>query len=281
VLRQLVPALLLVVPATTALWAGIEFVQAEEECRARPGSTSPPGSGWYYRVNRVDHRRCWFLVAKNAGTHLARPRHFAGDSTGSARQEQQTGAQPQIASSQIELADDTVSAVRSTVPQAAAPALDAATKYLVPRSVPTITFRHLSPDARTPFGATLNAAGAAEQSSARVGNSSLTLVALAEAAATSSLFVGGGLFVTLLLRRRSQKQAILRRYDPQIAAPSEVSVVRDPPTASSLPSTPPGTADDFSQSLRELRHSLTRAEASIQRRFSERTFSNRSHESAF
>jgi len=209
------PALLLVVPATAALWASTEFVHAAEECRARPGSTAPPGNGWYYRINRTDHRRCWFLGAKNASAHFTRHRHFAGDSTGGIRQEQQESAQPQIASSQIELTDGPLPAARATVPQAATPTLDAATKYLVPRSVPTVTFRKPSPDARTP----LERGEVALQPSAPRGN--FAFVALSEAAATSLLFVGGGLFLTHLLRRRSQKQTALNGGDSQMAARSK------------------------------------------------------------
>jgi hypothetical protein len=272
VLRQMVPALLLVVPATAALWGGVEFVQAAEECKAKPGSTAPPGSGWYYRINRVDHRHCWFLGTKNTNAHLEGHRQFAADSTGGARQEHQAGAEPQIVPSQIETTDEVPPAVSAPVPQAPAPTLDAAAKYLVPRSVPTVTFRALSPDGRTPFEPKNNASRAPEQPPARVGNPSPTPVALAEAVATCLLFVGGILFVTLLARRRSQWPAILRESDSPIAASLGVPVVKAPPTASKLPDAPPMTADEFSQSLRELRRNLRQAEVSIQRRFQRAPF---------
>ena len=258
----MVPALLLVVSATAALWAGAEFVQAAEECKAKPGSTAPPGSGWYYRINRVDHRRCWFLGTKNASAHFDGHRQITADSTGTARQEQQADAQPQIAPSQIETTDEAPPAVSTPVAQAAATTPDAAAKYLVPHSVPTVTFRQLSPDARTPFEPAVKATPAPEQPSARAGNSTPTLVALSEAAATCLLFVGGILFVTLLARR-----TILHGSDSPIAASFAVPVVAAPPTASKLPDAPPMTADEFSQSLRELRRNLREAEASIQHRF--------------
>jgi hypothetical protein len=273
VLRQLVPALLLVVPATAALWASAEFVQAAEECRARPGSTAPPGSGWYFRVNRADHRRCWFLGAKNASTHFTRHRHFAGG----VRQEQQAGAQPQVASSQIELADDSLPVARTTVPQVATPTLDAATKYLVPRSIPTVTFRQKSPDAQTPLEPLGNAGRAVEQPPAGGrGNSTFALKALTEAAATSLLFIGGGFFLTHLLRRRSKKQTILRVGDPRMATPFVAPVVRAPPMAPKLSNTPRLTADDVTQSLR-----ARRAETSIQRRSGEYSVANRPREFSF
>jgi hypothetical protein len=267
VLKQLVPALLLVVPATSALWGGTGFVQATEECRARPGSTAPQGSGWYYRVNRADHRRCWFLGAKNASAHFARRGYFAGDSTGGVRQEQQAGAQPQVVSSNIELADDSLRTARTTVPPATAPTFDAVTSYLVPRSVPTVSFRQLSPDAKAPISA-------AEQPSKGVGNFIFAPVSPTEAAATGLLFIGGGLFLSHLLRRRSRKQTILRAGDLGRAAPFVPPVVRAPPMAPKLSNTRRVTADDVTQSLRELRRTLRRAETSIQRRFSECDISN-------
>jgi hypothetical protein len=318
------PALLLVVSATAALSPSSGFVQAAEECRTRPGSTAPAGSGWYYRINRADHRHCWFLMTKGAGAHVARPRHVAAESKGgvpleqqtsarsqeqqtSARpQEQQTGAQPQeqqaraqpqeqqpraqpqIVSSQTELADTALPDGGTTAPQAAAPALDAATQDLLPRSIRTITFRRPSPDAQNSLQQTGETVRATAQTSARVDNSTPTLVVLAEVTATGLLFAGGGLFLAHLLRRRRlqmrgrrlQKPEVPRRAERRTAAPPppEVPVVRAPPTASRLPNTAPIAADDLAQSIRELRLNLRRAEASIQRRFDERDFSDHAGE---
>jgi hypothetical protein len=39
---------------------------ASDECKTKPGSSAPPGSHWYYRINRTDQRRCWFLGPKDA-----------------------------------------------------------------------------------------------------------------------------------------------------------------------------------------------------------------------
>jgi len=35
-----------------------------DACRTRPGSATPPGSRWYYRVNRIDNHRCWYLSSQ-------------------------------------------------------------------------------------------------------------------------------------------------------------------------------------------------------------------------
>jgi hypothetical protein len=106
-----------------------------------------------------------------------------------------------------------------------------------------------------------------------------TRVALTEAAATSLLLIGGGFFLTHLLRRRSKKQTILRVGDPQMTTPFVAPVVRAPPMAPKLSNTPRLTADDVTQSLRELRRTLRRAETSNQRRSGEYAFSNRPRES--
>jgi hypothetical protein len=39
---------------------------AADECKTKPGSSAPPGSHWYYRINRTDQRRCWFLGPEGA-----------------------------------------------------------------------------------------------------------------------------------------------------------------------------------------------------------------------
>ena len=38
---------------------------AADECKTEPGSSAPAGSHWYYRINRADQRRCWFLGPEN------------------------------------------------------------------------------------------------------------------------------------------------------------------------------------------------------------------------
>jgi hypothetical protein len=39
-----------------------EKAQAKaDECLARPGTTTPKGSHWFYRIDRKNNRRCWYL----------------------------------------------------------------------------------------------------------------------------------------------------------------------------------------------------------------------------
>jgi hypothetical protein len=39
---------------------------AADECKTKPGPSAPPGSHWYYRVDRTDQRHCWFLGPEGA-----------------------------------------------------------------------------------------------------------------------------------------------------------------------------------------------------------------------
>ena len=63
--QKILPAILVVLPATAALMAQTTIVEATADaCRTRPGSATPPGSRWYYRVNRIDNHRCWYLSSQ-------------------------------------------------------------------------------------------------------------------------------------------------------------------------------------------------------------------------
>jgi hypothetical protein len=60
--KKLVPAV--IVPTAVCLTAQTSLGGAVEECRTRPGLSTPRGSHWYYRINRPDRRHCWFLAAE-------------------------------------------------------------------------------------------------------------------------------------------------------------------------------------------------------------------------
>ena len=42
-------------------------------CRAKPGAAGAAGSHWYYRINSVDGRRCWFLGKEGMTVRLLTP----------------------------------------------------------------------------------------------------------------------------------------------------------------------------------------------------------------
>ena len=40
-----------------------ERAHAADNCATAPGGAAPKGQHWYYRVNQVNHRKCWYLHA--------------------------------------------------------------------------------------------------------------------------------------------------------------------------------------------------------------------------
>lgn len=41
----------------------IDSARADDSCVTAPGTASPEGQHWYYRTDRVKHRKCWYLHA--------------------------------------------------------------------------------------------------------------------------------------------------------------------------------------------------------------------------
>ncbi len=59
---KILPGIFAVAPATILLTAQASLsAPAAEACRTNPGSLTPPGSHWYYRLNHADKRHCWYL----------------------------------------------------------------------------------------------------------------------------------------------------------------------------------------------------------------------------
>jgi hypothetical protein len=57
--------------ASTA-WLTPSSFSATAECRTSPGPPAPQGQHWYYRVDRVNDRYCWFLQPAAMQIHLHR-----------------------------------------------------------------------------------------------------------------------------------------------------------------------------------------------------------------
>jgi hypothetical protein len=47
---------------------------AAEDCLAKPGAAGPPGSHWYYRLDRATKRQCWYLGTAGAKARLGETR---------------------------------------------------------------------------------------------------------------------------------------------------------------------------------------------------------------
>ena len=60
-------AILAILVAAMALPVRLHYAQAAaDNCLAKPNAAPPQGSHWYYRVDEVGNRRCWYLAPKGA-----------------------------------------------------------------------------------------------------------------------------------------------------------------------------------------------------------------------
>jgi hypothetical protein len=74
---------------------------ATEECKSKPDGPSPPGTHWYYRINRADKRHCWYLgtikehsAAAEAGSRGDSAAPKTGESRSPNARRQSAGIEP-------------------------------------------------------------------------------------------------------------------------------------------------------------------------------------------
>ena len=102
-----VSALLIMPLASTLATAQTRVAQpAADECKAKPDSSAPAGSHWYYRVNRTDQRQCWYLGAEG-GKVRSQAREDAAPTRASAR-ETPPGMMTRTMPAQMEPAQKTI-----------------------------------------------------------------------------------------------------------------------------------------------------------------------------
>ena len=214
--QKVLPAILLLLPTTSTLTVHPTVVEAaSNECKAKPNSAAPAGTRWYYRANRVNHSRCWFLSSSNVSAHSRlrqtasiTPGHFIRPNAGEvpdAQQDRQDG--PQIASA-IEPAEDRLASGQTMVPQVTTRAQDPPRSYeLLARKVATIPYRLAVASAQPPAGALVQASPGGSQASAGVANFNLLFLG---AVVATSLSLAGGVF-HLTRRVRSRDPALADR----------------------------------------------------------------------
>jgi len=278
--QKILPVLLLLLPATSALTVHTTVVEAaSNECKAKPDSVAPAGSRWYYRANRLDRSRCWFLSSRNVSAHSRLSQTAAvtrshTPNTGEvpvAQQDRQVG--PQIASA-IEPAEDRLASGQTMVPQMAP---DPPRSYeLLARKVATIPYRLSVASTQPPSDALVQAKPNGAQASAGIAN--FNLVFLGAVVATSLSLAGGVFHLTRRVRSRDYALADRPNADRRIITyPPEPVVDSLEEAKQQLYSIgqptgwqPTGrqttrrqatglTADDLNRSVRELRRNLERA----------------------
>jgi len=64
---RFVPALLVACVAT--ICSGGQQTSTADDCLSRPNGSSPPGTHWYYHLDRATQRQCWYLGQAGARTY--------------------------------------------------------------------------------------------------------------------------------------------------------------------------------------------------------------------
>jgi hypothetical protein len=206
--QRLLPAALFIMPAAAVLTTKATLVEAaSEECMAKPGSSASTSSRWYYRVDRVNHRRCWFLSTRDLSAHSRmrrasslRRHHLISRTTGETDIAQQSELDEQTVAGRTPrpmLPDE------QALRELAAPQFDVLTSQgLVPHKVTTISYARPRSGAPTARGRLVDAMRAGEQSVARGVN--VDFVFLGGALATA-LLVAGGAFKIIGRIQRSRR----------------------------------------------------------------------------
>jgi hypothetical protein len=185
---------------------GASIVQAAEECRPKPGSTAPSGSRWVYRINRADHRHCWFLgsAAGVAHSHLAQTYHVASDSE-PAPQERNRDGDLHTAATPADNSDATVAFRPRSIQQPAVPSAEQSPDDLTPRSVRTVVYRLPRIDARAVVQST--APAPSPRTVAPAAPHKLNVALLAGAAGAGLCFAGGIFHFARRVHRKERLQA--------------------------------------------------------------------------
>ena len=101
-----VPSLVFAVFLASVVSTAIACVaaRAADDCLNEPKHQTPPGGHWYYRIDRPNHRKCWFLG--DEGQHVsqaASPRPSAPSSPLPLPRQTAAPIQPSLADAQAEL----------------------------------------------------------------------------------------------------------------------------------------------------------------------------------
>jgi hypothetical protein len=206
--HRLIQALVLGVLAMATISDG-SIVQAAEECRLKPDSTAPSGSRWVYRINRADHRHCWFLSSRATitHTHLARRyRHLAGEPEAALPDQQAGDSDLQTALAPQAKTNVAVAAKMPRVLQTATPSANQPPNDLIPRSIPTTVYRLPMAGAQIITAPIVPTASVRTVTPAATNKSNV--VVLAGAAAGALCFAGAVFHFTRRVHRGGQLDAV-------------------------------------------------------------------------
>ncbi len=210
-MAKLLPAVFFIIPAAVVLTTQATLVEAASaQCMAQPGSSASTGGRWYYRIDRVNHRRCWFLSSRDLSAHFSirrngalRHRDLINRSLRGAEIVEQSELNEKARQGSA------VSPTEQTLRELAAPQFDALTSAdLAPHKVTTISYAPPRSGAPTARGQHVDAMHAGGENSARGAN--VDLVFLSGAFATALLVAGGAFQVVGRIHRTRRA----RQHDP-------------------------------------------------------------------
>ena len=199
---KLLPAVFFIMAAAIVMTQATLVAVASEECRPQPGASGPTGSRWYYRVDRVNQRRCWYLSSSNSHLRqasLLRRRALIRRSTTEGETAQQFALDDEIVAGPTRRKEPVVLPEEQTHPELVKPELDAlSSTALVPHKVTSISyFRPQS----------------GEQSFGRGTNLDFVFIC---GALTTALLVAGGAFQVISQIRRPPRS---RQYSAPSSQP--------------------------------------------------------------
>jgi len=285
--QKLLPAILVMLPATGALTAQTTIVEAATEpCRTRPGSAAPAGSHWYYRINRGDNHRCWYLSSQEArsarrGASVVR-RNFISRRTPVARHGNESEIDARPSSPEVKPTEAALALEQTTLDAFAARWPDAPEyKPLDVRTVATMSFT------KDPAMHADQIALVSVVDGKRAGQQQAPAVfepVILGGALMTALLVAGGVFRLTRRHRRTSSRDQPCASANQLERPADVLARFSDPDGNSLTPETRGDrsvwhaptltdpAEDFERSLRELTRDLQLVLAG---RVSRRSFSPR------
>ena len=287
--QKLLPAMLALLPATGALTSQTTDVYAATEaCATRPGSKAPAGSHWYYRINRGDNHRCWYLSSLEArsvrrGASVVR-RNFISRRTRPTQHVSESEIDARTPSAQMQPTTAALTLEKATVEAFAARWPDR--PEYEPLDVHTVVTRSYIEDPGVVHADQISLVSVVDGKRARQQQQTSAVfepVILAGALMTGLLVAGGVFRLTRRHRRtysRDQRCSSANQPDrradmlARFTEPNENGLI--PETRGDRPvwhaSTPTDPAEDFARSLRELTRGLQLVLAG---RVSRRSFSAR------
>lgn len=195
---KILPSILVVLPATILLAGQASSGEpTADECRIRPGTSTPQGTHWYYRVNRTDNRHCWYLSSQEVQvpSHARAAISQVASPSPTPQHENATSATDEAPSAQMAPAQMTSAEAAFLEPPVRehVPVIDFAARWPdLPKSLDLAGYQRTATDTEQQKPRTLPVVEAEQQDSA--GQAPFGSVSLAGALAMGSLLLAGGVF---------------------------------------------------------------------------------------